>query len=787
MRGLDGFKSVLRALLPDLIGGSLIPGIEGTAGKSRSRIRQAIVVSLGAIIATLHAGSAASQNPAEVLELPTIEVIGTTPLPGLGTPIKDVPANVQIYTSKDIGRQRQSNLADYLEQNPTSVTINSSQGNPFQADISFRGFTASPLLGLPQGLSVFQDGVRINEPFGDVINWDFIPQSAISSIQLIPGSVPAFGLNTLGGALAIYTKSGSEYPGGVIEAYGGSFGRKAIQFEQGGKSGRWDYFLTGNYFDDQGWAEHNPSRVKQFFGKVGYQTDKTDLDVSLTAADNTLQGTQTLPLSFFDNVRQAYTFPDTNTNRLTFLTVKGSNFFSDDVLLGGNVYYRKYRNQNVSSNVNDAFGQIDPDSGEVDTVQATNDRSIIDQESYGFGLQLTLAGDLARRKNQLMIGASGDFGRARFTQDSQDARFTESRDTVGISDFSLVTDARTTNRYYGVFFADTLSLSEQWTITFSGRYNRAQVKIEDQTGDAPLLNGEHTYSRFNPAIGVNFNPNPQLTGFASYSEGMRAPTAIELTCADPEAPCKLPNNFLADPELKKVVSKTVEVGARGKWGASSTWNAAMYRTTLNDDIQFVSSGGGAINAGFFQNVGKTRRQGIELAASRTLGPVLLSARYSYIDATFQSAFAENSPSNSTSDANGTIQISPGNRIPGIPQHTFKLRIDYDVDEAWSLGSNLLYSSDIYARGDENNRDANGKVPGYAVVNLDGRYKVTKGLEFFARVNNLFDKRYSNFGILGENFFTGPNHTFDGSNVNNEQFRGLGAPRGAWLGLRYTYM
>jgi len=154
------------------------------------------------------------ENPAEALEMPTVEIIGTTPLPGLGTPTRDVPANVQVFTSKDLSGQRQTNVTDYLEQNATGLSANAAQGNPFQPDISFRGFSASPLLGTPQGVSVFQDGVRVNEPFGDVVNWDLIPQSAIASIQLIPGSNPAFGLNTLGGAVAVYTKSGAQYPGG---------------------------------------------------------------------------------------------------------------------------------------------------------------------------------------------------------------------------------------------------------------------------------------------------------------------------------------------------------------------------------------------------------------------------------------------------------------------------------------------------------------------------------------------------------------------------------------------
>src|SRR6185437_10552406 len=170
----------------------------------------------------------------------------TSPLPGLGTDKKDVPGNVQVYSSGDLSGQRQSNATDFLEQNATSITANAAQGNPFQPDVSFRGFTASPLLGQPQGLSVFQDGVRINEAFGDVVNWDLLPQSAISSVQLIPGTVPAFGLNTLGGALAIYTKSGAQYPGAAVEVSGGSFQRRSATVEAGAARGAWDGFATAH-------------------------------------------------------------------------------------------------------------------------------------------------------------------------------------------------------------------------------------------------------------------------------------------------------------------------------------------------------------------------------------------------------------------------------------------------------------------------------------------------------------------------------------------------------------
>jgi outer membrane receptor protein involved in Fe transport len=740
---------------------------------------------LGSLCMTLATAAGAQARPAahlaEALDMPTVEVVGTTPLPGLGTPTRDVPANVQVYTSEDLAAQRQVNLGDYLEQNPTGIASNAAQGNPFQPDINFRGFSASPLLGTPQGVSMFQDGVRVNEPFGDVVNWDLIPQSAIASIQLIPGSNPAFGLNTLGGAIAIYTKSGSQNPGGSVGLSGGSFGRRGAELEWGGSRDALDYYITGNFHDDDGWAEHNPSNVRQWFGKLGWQNDRSEVDVSFTGADNRLQGTQTIPSSFLDDIRQAYTFPDENQNQLAFLTAKGSHFATDRALVGGNLYYREYETRNVSSNVNDEYDE--------DGIQAANDASDIDQRGYGGGVQLVLSSQPGGRKNQLTIGATADIADARYVQDSQDAEFTPERNTVGIGDFELETDADTRTHYYGAFITDTFNLTDRWTLTASGRYNHARVQIEDRTGEAPLLDGEHTFSRFNPAAGINFNPTSNLTAYASYNEGVRAPTAIELTCADPEAPCKLPNDFLADPPLDAVVSKTAEIGARGFRDDRWQWSAAVYRTRLENDIAFISAAAGATNAGFFANVGTTRRQGIELAAQARLARVSFGLRYTFLDATFQSSFTESSPANSSADEDGVIEVVPGNRIPANPRHVVKLRVDWTVTPRLFLGTNLLTSAGVHARGDENNRDANGQLPGYTVVNLDGRFLATKRLEIFARVNNLFDRRYYNFGVVGENFFTGPGRTFGpavGVDPAPEQFRGPGAPFGAWLGARYSF-
>lgn len=749
-------------------------------------------MSRGLVAALLcFSGPLLAENPAAELEAPTVEVIGTTPLPGLGTPVSQIPANVQATTGKDIERQRPLDLSEYLDNNLGSVSLNHGQNNPFQPDVNFRGMTASPLLGTPQGLSVFLDGVRINESFGDVVNWDLIPQNAVSTINLIPGSNPVFGLNTLGASLSVNTKSGFQYPGGSVTVQGGSWGRKGAEAEYGAHGESMDLFLAGNFLDEDGWREHSPSRVQTLFAKAGWEREDADFDVSLMVADNTLDGTQALPLGWLDTRKQAYTWPDRNENQAFFLSAKATRFFGAERLLGGNVYLRRYTNDNFSSNVNDDCEDplVNPGAcaggiaaGEP---QAINDRSRIKTNGFGGVLQLTLLGDWTGKKNNFTIGASADLGRTDFSQSEEDADFTADRGTIGDGVFTLETDVRTTNDYYGLYLTDTYSIDERWHLTLSGRYNWANVTIEDKTGLEPALNGDHTFRRFNPAVGLNFNPSALLTTYAAYSEGMRAPTPVELTCADPAAPCRLPNNFLADPPLEKVVSKTLEFGARGRLRDAIGWQAALYRTELHDDILFISSGG-AVNAGFFQNSGKTRRQGLELGVNARMGRLNLVANYGRTDATFQSHLTINSPVNSSSDANGDIQVSPGNKIPGIPMHTMKARAEYAFTEAISAGVNAVYASSQHARGDENNQDANGKIPGYTLVNLDARYQLNKQLTFFGRINNLFDKEYETLGVLGENFFNGTGRTFDASNVTDEQFRSTGAPRGIWVGLKYDF-
>ncbi len=729
-----------------------------------------------ALIAGGGAGLAAAQS---AVDLAPIDVVGVAPLPGLGTPIGQVPSNVQSFGARLLGRQRTTGVAEFLEFNANSIAINSPSGNDFQSDLSFRGFTASPLLGTPQGLSVFQDGVRINEAFADIVNWDLIPQNAIASMQLLPGSNPVFGLNTLGGALALTMKDGFAYQGAGIEAYAGSFGRRAIAADAGGASGPWAGFAAVEALHDDGWREHSATRIARVYARGDWREAADDIGIAVSLADNSLNGTQALPLSMLRNPRQPYTWPDSTQNQLGFGNATWTHAFAEDTLLAVNGYYRRLRTTGVNSNVN---GDYDPVESPA---EAFNLQTAATTRSWGGAIQLSARRDWGGTAHQVVVGAAFDGGSTSFSQAQQDATFVNDREAVGTGAFATTTDVSSKVSYAGAYIADTITLSKQWSMMLAGRYNTARVTTQDLTGDTPAINATNTFRKFSPAIGGNWQPSPNLNAFASVSQGIRVPTPIELTCADPAAPCTLPNIFVADPPLQPVIATTYEAGLRGRMGSTGYYSAAIYRTELADDIQFISAGSGAVNAGFFQNVGKTRRQGLELTGGASLGEFSFVARYSYLDATFQSGFDENSPNNSSANAEGEIFVQSGNRVPGLPRNTFRLRADW-ASGPFALGATVLAVGSQYARGDENNQDANGQVPGYTVVALDGTWQVDRHWQLFMRVDNLFDRAYQNFGILGANYFRGPGNTFDAALAGPEQFRAPGAPLGAWIGIRYRF-
>ena len=361
-----------------------------------------------------------------------------------------------------------------------------------------------------------------------------------------------------------------------------------------------------------------------------------------------------------------------------------------------------------------------------------------------------------------------------------------------------------------VYATDTATFRNAWHVTLSGRFNRTAIHNTDRLnpgGGPGSLDSDHRFSRFNPAAGVTFSPTRDVNLYASYGEGSRAPTSIELGCADPEQPCKLPNAMAGDPPLEQVVTRTLDAGLRGEYHGFK-WSTGVFRAANHDDILFVTSD--QTGFGYFRNFGDTRRQGIELSLNRRIGKLTVGAGYTYLNATFQSEEAVNGEGNSSNDSaeggapglEGLIEIEPGDRIPLIPAHTLKAYGDIQLTSALGIDVSVMAASSLYARGNENNRhEPDGEyyvgpstAAGYAAVNLGATYRLTKWLQLIARINNLFDKEFSTAAQLGRMGFTDNGsfiaRPFPASNgefpLRHSTFYAPGAPLRSWVGARVTF-
>ena len=384
-----------------------------------------------------------------------------------------------------------------------------------------------------------------------------------------------------------------------------------------------------------------------------------------------------------------------------------------------------------------------------------------------------------------LSGGMTDQGRIRFRAQSTVGTLTDDRDTtdLGFLDPASPVAVDSVVNDLGLYATDTFAILPHLFLTASARLNLSSLSLRDQLGDD--LTGDHSFHRLNPALGVSYQPRAWLGGYLSYGESSRAPTAIELTCASPTDPCRLPNAFVADPPLNQVIARTAELGVRGTFrrgAASVRYDVSAFRTTNSDDILFISSGAVA-NQGYFANVGETRRQGLEVGLSgrERLGPRAgafdWALYYTYTDATFQTAFSALSATHPDA-VNGAIAVPAGARIPSIPAHNGKVVVGWSSPVGLSAGFNVVANGSQYLRGDEANLLS--PIPGFVVVGARVGYQIAQPVAVVLLVNNLFDAHYSTFGVLGD--------ATDvlGASYDSPRFLGPGAPRAAWLEVDLRY-
>jgi iron complex outermembrane recepter protein len=709
--------------------------------------------------------ASAAADPVEML------TITASPLSGGNLATDAVSTATQQLDHSDLERSGSASALGALSETANGVSLSNAQGNAFQPNVVYRGFEGSPLVGDSQGLAVYVNGVRFNQAFGDTVNWDLLPDIAIDRLS-IEGSSPVFGLNALGGSISVQTKDGFAYHGAQTEISGGSFGLYREAFQFGAEEDNRAIYIAATKLNESGWRDHSPSALSNLFGDVGFRGKAATLHVNLTGAQTNLTGNGAVPVELLAARRSAvFTYPDRTKNNYALASATAMIGLGGPWSLMANAYLDALRQTtlngdaseiapcdsvlgslcfNDNSIATDTTGAPIPDflsGGTYGQLNRTTTRTF----GYGAAAQLNYEGTLFASADHAIFGTAFDRGRSRFQAVSQlgainaDRGFEGPGIVVDQADGSIApVRVEANNSYYGFYFSNVFELTQAVSVSASARYNVADIMLQDKIGTA--LNGAHRFARLNRAIGLSAKIADSATIYAGYSEANRAPTPAELSCADELAPCSLTNFFVGDPALKQVVAHTIEAGLRGTMRTSDInfdWHAGLFRTDSNDDIQFVSSS--FLGRAFFQNVGTTRRQGADASIKFQYGQLIGRLGYSYTDATFRTGLILSSPENPLSDANGQINVLPGNRLPGIPQHLLKATVGYAFSPSWSVNLNGQLTSGQFLRGDESN--LNPQLPGYLNIGLSTRWNLTDRFELFASIENLFDANYAGFGTF----------------------------------------
>jgi iron complex outermembrane receptor protein len=718
------------------------------------------------------------------------------PSGGGGIDRDKVAAMVQTVTADDFTRSYSPSITDTLMTRVPGVATTDVQGNGFFQDLRYRGFAASPLQGTPQGLAVYMGGVRVNEAFGDTVNWDLIPTNAISRADIFTNN-PIFGLNALGGAVNIQMKNGFTYQGAELEAMGGSFGRAQGALQYGAKQGDFSVYVAAQGVNDDGWRYQSPSKVERLYTDFGWRHDGSELHLVATGASNSFGVVGPTPIELVNqDYRSIFTWPQTTNNDMGLLALNGNFAAANNWSVQSNVYVRRFKQTHVDGNAADVegcsksssfagklcleddgfpvppggkttafrnqFAILDTNGNSIPfagstTPYGTIDRIYSDTLTVGGSLQATNDGQIFGHDNYFVVGGSVDTSSINFSANSTlgyinpDFSVTPNNvpgagdiiHTLGNIGYGPVQlDAR--NTYYGLYASDTYDVTPRLSATLGARLNIAKISMADQLGTSPDLNNDVTYQRLNPVTGLAYKVLPGVSAYAGYSESNRAPTPLELGCANPSKPCLLEGFLVSDPPLQQVVAKTYEAGLRGNSAFGNgkiDWKVGLFRTDSSNDIINVASP--IQGRGVFQNVDATRRQGLEAGAVFQNKQWLLYANYSYTDATYQFSGLLASPNNPLADADGNILVTPGDRIPGIPQHQFKAGADYAVTSAWTVGADFVAVGSQYFVGDDANQ--NTKLPPYWFANFHTSYQISPQVQVFALVNNIFNRKFYTYG------------------------------------------
>jgi iron complex outermembrane recepter protein len=694
------------------------------------------------VLAVHAAPGAAQQRDTAAVRLDTLTV-HVARLRAEGIPLARVPYGVHVHAAADLTRGADVTLADARDRVP-GISTASQFGSRAQPDLRLRGFQVGPAVGFPQSVSVFVDGVRVNEPDASQINFDLIPLHAVERVEVIRAPGGPFGRNTLAGAINVVTLRPEAGAGvrGRLEARGGSFGATALEGLATGARGSFDYVASGRYLAEDGWRDLSSTQLRQVFMKVGYRSERTDAWLAYTFADNFVEGPGSLPRSWLDGELPPELAGTRDPRRLQYTGFDGDSF---DPLLHFPVLGIAHRIGASSSLQLTAFARSNRVIQSNDNITEANVRGESDLLSTGATLQLVQV-----RSSGLNWG-----GGIEYVRNDSDIRIFEVANAAHPDAGGMTESVTAPEDNFGAFLHAWSPLSATFSVTGSLRFDYVSIPFIDRLD--PEGSGTNIFRQITGSVGGDARLSDGLRAFASYGRGFRAPVILEISCSDPEDPCPLPFELGADPPLDPVTTDTWQAGLRYGARAGVELELVGYRADVYDDLFAVVTP--PATRGYFKNLDHTRREGLELSARvRPRRAVTIDGSIAWTRATFQSSATlasallddddDDEEEAAEPDGDGAVYVEPGDHFAMVPSFTARVTADW-TPGSWGLTLDASFVGRQFFLGDESNDEEFGRLPAWHVLDARLRRDFAR-LSAFVEVRNLLGGEHHTFGIISPN-------------------------------------
>ncbi|MFD2135363.1 TonB-dependent receptor [Novosphingobium resinovorum] len=569
------------------------------------------------------------------------------------------PQALDIAGKRDLGRA--------LERTVPGLTLAESTGNPWQAAITWRGFSASALQGAEQGMAVYLDGVRFNQPFGDVVLLDVVPEMALANAQLNDAN-PVLGRNALAGSLLLTTHDGLSLSGLRLQADVDTVGSVGGSASLGLGDKADNLLIVAEARHDDGWRVASPSTLRRVFAKGVHDAGTWGIEVQGLAADTDLTGNGVAPVELLDAKWNAvFTTPDVTHTRFARLVAAPWIAAGETGRIELRAHWQTLNRKSANGDLAD-FGPCEDDAGYLclgdddefeepllaNGARVVNDPAVDDYAVFNRGRERTRSGgamlqwlderETGNGTRRFAVGASWERAHPlhRHHRTGRTGGGPLGRGPRPAADLGRGRHHPGRRRHPherpGAFRQRRSSADPALTVEAGARWSRNTVRLDDRLGDA--LDGSHRFSRLNPSIEFDYALGADVHATAGFALTSRNPTPAELSCADPESPCTLANFFIADPPLKAMTARNWHAGLSGGRGALS-WRVNGWRSDTKNDIRMIASE--VRGRAYFANLGESRRQGIEASADWRQGGWRLSGSYAFTDAKFRQDFAASSP------------------------------------------------------------------------------------------------------------------------------------------------